>query len=755
VDELTRATQQLIRQQSFLGPLASDPSLRGVMEVLQLGAHGVRAGETTLDAFATPMAWFTQAFEDVLAGRPARLSWRRLLSGGQSEPRELRRFVLIEPKLDYSALEPAAAAIDLIRSTAADLGLTPDHGVHVRLTGPAPIESDEFATLKENAGLNATLTIAAIALILFLALRSGRVIIAVLMTTFAGLIAATGLGLLMVGQFNPISVAFAALFLGLGVDFGIQLAVRYRAERYRHEHLRDAIIAAGRGVGWSLTLAAVSLLAGFFSFLPTEFRGVSELGLTAGVGMIIAYVASLTLLPALLTVLHPPGEPEPVETEALAAVDHWIADNRRLVLVATAGVVLAGLPFLFQLRFDANPMNLRSPRVESVATFLDLARDPQSTPNTINILAPSLDAAKALAARIETLPEVSHTVTLATFIPVDQEEKLALIQDAAMLLDSVLHPPEVKPAPSDAENVEALRNTAADLREAAGASTGGAHDTAGRLADVLDRLAAADASQREAAQTAVTKDLVRLLDQLRISLSAAEPVTQETLPPDLIRARLAPDGRARIEVFPKGNSNDNDVIARFAAAVRAVAPNATGTPVIIVESGRTVVRAFIEAGLFSVGAIFVILVIALRRPLDVALTLGPLILATVMTLEAAYLLDLQLNFANIIALPLMLAVGVAFHIYYIIAWRNGVADMLASSLTRAIFFSALTTGVAFGSLCFSSHPGTASIGKLLALSLLFTLIAAFIIVPAFLGPPREKLPADAFGDKPRFKRPAR
>ena len=753
VDELTRTTEQLIRQQGFLGPLAADPSLRGVMQALQLGAQGVRAGETTLDELAAPMTAFTNVFEDVLAGRPARLSWRRLLSGGQSEPRELRRFILIKPKLDYNALEPAAAALDLIRNTAANLRLTPDRGVRVRLTGPAPVESDEFATIAENAALNAALTIAAIAFILFLALRSGRVIFAVLTTAFAGLIVTAGVGLLMVGQFNLISVAFAALFLGLGVDFGIQFAVRYRAERYDQEHLRDAIVAAGRGVGWSLTLAAVSLLAGFFSFLPTEFRGVSELGLIAGVGMIIAYVASLTLLPALLTVLHPPGEPESVETAPLAAVDRWIADNRRFVLIATAAVVLGGLPFLLKLPFDANPMNLRSQRVESVATFLDLARDPQSTPNTIDILAPSLDAAKALAARIDALPEASHTVTLATFVPQDQDEKLALIRDAAMLLDSVLHPPEVKPAPSDADNVEALRNTASALRSAAGANAGGANDTARRLADVLDRLAAADPGRHAAAQTAVTTDLVRLLDQLRTTLSA-EPVTRETLPPELVRDWLAPDGRARVEVFPKGDSNDNAVIARFASAVRSVAPNATGTPVIIVESGRTVVRAFIEAGLFSLGAIFIILLIALRRPLDVALTLGPLVLATIMTLEAAYLFGLPLNFANIIALPLMLAVGVAFHIYYIIAWRDGVADMLASSLTRAIFFSALTTGVAFGSLCFSSHPGTASMGKLLALSLFFTLVAAFIIVPAFLGPPREKHHADAFGAEPELEKSA-
>jgi hopanoid biosynthesis associated RND transporter like protein HpnN len=683
------------------------------------------------------MAAFSKTFETVLAGRPARLSWRQLLSGGHSQPRELRRFVLIEPRLDYNVLEPAAAAIHLIRNTAGDLGLTPDRGVRLRLTGAPPVESEEFATIKENAGLNAALTIAAIAVILFLALRSGRVIAAVLITAFAGLIAATGVGLLMVGQFNPISVAFAALFLGLGVDFGIQFAVRYRAERYQQEHLAEAIVSAGRGVGWSLTLAAMSLLAGFFSFLPTEFRGVSELGLIAGVGMIIAYVASLTLLPALLMVLHPSGEPEPVETELLAGVDRWIANNRRLVLIATAVVVLAGLPFLFQLPFDANPMNLRSQRVESVATYLDLARDPQSTPNTINVMAPSLDAASGLAAGLDALPEVSRTVTLATFIPQDQDDKLALIRDAAMLLDAVLHPPEVKPRPNDAENIEALRKAATDLREAASASGGGASDTARHLADILDRLAAASPGQRAAAEAAVATDLVRLLDQLRTALSVAEPVARETLPPELMRDWLAPDGRARIQVFPKGDSNDNGVITRFASAVRAAAPNATGTPIIIVESGGTVVRAFIQAGLLSLAAIFVILAIALRRPLDVALTLGPLVLATIMTLESASLLGMPINFANIIALPLMLAVGVAFHIYYIIAWRDGVADMLASSLTRAIFFSALTTGVAFGSLCFSSHPGTASIGKLLALSLFFTLVAAFIIVPAFLGPPRD------------------
>ncbi|HYI90694.1 MAG TPA: MMPL family transporter, partial [Beijerinckiaceae bacterium] len=676
----------------------------------------------------------------------ARLSWQMLLSDGKAEPRELRRFILIQPKLDYNALQPGGEAIDLVRRTAAELGLTRDNGVAVRLTGPVPLADEEFATVAENAGLNGALTIAAIALVLFFALRSGRVIVAVLVTLFSGLIITAGVGLAVVGEFNLISVAFMALFLGLGVDLGIQFAVRYRAERHASGDLKGAIVAAARGVGWALTLAAVSLLAGFFSFLPTEFRGVSELGLIAGLGMIIAYALTLTLLPALIRVLRPPGERETVDTASLAVVDRWIAGHRRAVIIATVALVVAGLPFLLKLPFDANPMNLRSRSVESVATFLDLAKTPETSPTTIDVLAPSLAEADSLAARLAGLPEVARAVTLSTFLPDDQEAKLALIHDAALLLDSVVNPTALPP-PTDADNIEALRAAAGALRSVAGTAAGASEDTARQLATTLDRLASGSPAVRTAAETAVTTDLKRLLAQLRNAFMA-EPVTRETLPADIVADWVSPTGEARVEAFPRGDATDNDVLAGFADAVRSVAPNATGGPVTIIESGRTIVRAFIMAGLLALAAIFLILWIALRRVLDVALTLGPLVLATIMTLEAAYLVGLPLNFANIIALPLMLAVGVAFHIYYILAWRAGVADMLASSLTRAIFFSALTTGVAFGSLFFSSHPGTASMGALLALSLVFTLLAAFIVVPAFLGPPREAAHAEALHAAP-------
>ena len=151
-------------------------------------------------------------------------------------------------------------------------------------------------------------------------------------------------------------------------------------------------------------------------------------------------------------------------------------------------------------------------------------------------------------------------------------------------------------------------------------------------------------------------------------------------------------------------------------------------------------RSFIEAGLFALVAIALLLWVALRRLSDVLMTLLPLLLAAGLTLDLCVVLDIPLNFTNIIAFPLLLGVGVAFKIYYIMAWREGQTNLLQSVLTRAVTFSACTTATAFGSLWFSSHPGTSSMGKLLAISLLTTMAAAALFQPVLMGKPRELKP---------------
>ena len=540
----------------------------------------------------------------------------------------------------------------------------------------------------------------------------------------------------MVGALNLISVAFAVLFIGLGVDFGIQFSVRYRAERYANRDLGKALSATARGVAGPLLLAAASIAAAFYSFLPTAYVGLSELGLIAGTGMIIAFLTTVTLLPALLSALKPAGEPAPVGWAALAPLDHFLDRRRNWVVGLTLTAVILGLPLLGSLRFDFNPLDLRSKQVESVSTLLDLMRDPDTSPNTIDILEPDLASASALAEKLSGLPEVAKVRTLESFVPKDQDEKLALIDDASFFFENTLTPDQVDAPPTPAETLEAINKTAADLSGAAAGIDTPAAVQARRLASALSALAKAPPAETEEVERVLVTPLMTTLRQVR-DLLTAERVTIDTLPPSLKSAWVSADGEVRIEVAPKRRRQRQRGPAPLRRSVRAVAPQASGAPIFVVEAAATIVKAFLAGRGLSVASIALILFVTLRRWVDVALTLVPLMVAIVVTLEICVAIGLQLNFANIIALPLLLGVGVAFKIYYVMAWRAGETNFLQSSLTRAVFFSACATATAFGSLWFSHHPGTSSMGKLMALSLATTLSAAVLFQPALLATQRK------------------
>jgi hopanoid biosynthesis associated RND transporter like protein HpnN len=738
-EEAEKVAKQLTQAEPLIAQLATDASLRGLVEVLQMGLTGVELEKITLDSMVRPLTVTAETVEAVQAGKTANFSWHELLN--PSEPDDpvnsKRKFIDIQPKLDFTALEPGSAATAAIRKAAEDLKLTTDYGARLRLTGPVRIADEEFATVQEGMVINGIATIVIVLVILWLALKSGKIILAVFLNLIVGLALTAALGFLVVGPLNLISIAFAVLFVGLGVDFGIQFSVRYRADRYDVDDLRLSLAHAARHAGAPLTLAAAAVAAGFLSFLPTDYRGVSELGQIAGLGMIVAYLTSITLLPALLTVLNPPGEPEPLGFAFLAPVDRFMERHRVAIIAGTALVSLGGLPLLYYLQFDFNPINLRNPHVESIATFLDLRKDPATGASSINVMVPSLEQAAPVAERLAKVPEVSRVTTLNFFVPQDQERKLAAIAVARDKLAPSFKPEAMSNPPTDEENVTAINEVVTALNEAAAKHANGpGAPAAKRLAADLDKLAKATPQMRQQVEAAFTRPLKTALDDLK-DLMQAHPVKLAELPPDIVEQWKTPDGRARVEALPKGDPNDNETLRGFARAVLAVQPDAIGGPISILESGHTIVRAFFEAGAWALISIAILLWIVLKRFGDVLLTLVPLILAGVVTLELCVVLNLPLNFANIIALPLLLGVGVAFKIYYIMAWRAGQTDLLQSSLTRAVYYSALTTATAFGSLWLSSHPGTSSMGKLLALSLLTTLAAAVLFQPVLMGKPRE------------------
>ncbi|WP_448190985.1 MMPL family transporter [Azospirillum sp. sgz301742] len=733
VEEVRALTEQIIGAQPLIGSLAADPSARGLFGALGLVFEGVERGQADMAMIAGPLDAIAGTLRAALDGRAEPLSWQTLLTGRPPRPEELRRFVLAQPVLDFGDLKSGSGPSEMVRAAARDLGLTPEAGVRVRLTGSVALNDEEFATVSEGAEVSLALSAALVLGILFLAVRSWRLIVPIMATLTAGLVATGAFAALTVGTLNPISVAFAVMFVGIAVDFGIQVCVRYRDRRHRVAALAPALRQTGREVARPLLLAAATTAAGFLAFVPTAYVGVSQLGLIAGAGMLIAVLLNLTLLPALLALLRPAPEPEPVGIAAAAVLDRALLRHRSAVLAVAALVAVAGLALLPRLGFDFNPLNLKDPATESMTAMRDLMANPLTSPFTAVVLTPSPQAAADVAERLGRLPEVAQVLNITSFVPEEQDAKLALLADAALLVGPTLTPAATAPPPAP----EAIRAAAADTARHLRALI--AVDKAGQaeLAGLLECLARADDTTVRQADAALTGGLPAQLRGLAAMLEA-QLVTLDTLPAELRRDWVAEDGTARVEAYPAGDAADNATLVRFADAVRAVAPEATGPAVWIQESARTVSRAFLQAAGFALVSITVLLAVALRRAWDVALVVAPLMLALLLTLAVCVLTGLPLNFANVIALPLLLGVGVAFNIYFVVNWRAGQAEPLASPTARAVAFSALATGAAFGALALSKHPGTASLGLLLTIALGCTLLTATLVLPALLGPPRER-----------------
>ena len=440
VEEVGKVTGQLESAAPLIEIMAGDPSIRGLTGALETGLAGVKRGQAKLENAERPFNLIAQTVEDVLNKGNATFSWRELVSDKPLTDSDKRAFIEFKPILDYQALEPGKTATDAIRQAATDLNFAGEYGARVRLTGPVPMANEEYATVQDGAIRNGIGTVVIVLIILWLALHSAKIIFAVFVNLFVGLSITTAVGLAMVGSLNLLSVAFAVLFIGLGVDFGIQFSVRYRSERFKNDNLTMALEEAARRAAVPLSLAAMATAAGFLCFLPTDYKGIAELGKIAGAGMLVAFLTSITTLPALLDLLNPPGESEPVGYAFLAPVDHFLEKHRVIIIVGTLLVAVAGLPLLYFMKFDFNPINLRNKNAELIATFLDLRKDPNTGANAINVMTNSEADAKKIEAKLEKVPEVLRVMSLDSFVPEDQPAKLKLIAQAAKVFGPALNP---------------------------------------------------------------------------------------------------------------------------------------------------------------------------------------------------------------------------------------------------------------------------------------------------------------------------
>ncbi len=724
--KLAKLLNSIVAAQPFLGQLAADPSSRGLFNGIGLIAQGVALGQANLKPYDEALRGVQSALQNAADGHPEPLSWQALIGGDLGGDAE---FVLAHPMLNQSSLTPGGVATAALKRIAAELPDVKAGRATVDYTGQIPLADEQFASLTQGLVAGSIISVLLISLWLFLALRSWRLILPILATLMLGLVYTISFAAIAISVMNLISVAFAILFIGLAVDFAIQFCVRLRDVRHGEPDLGLAITETATQAGGQIALAAAATACGFLAFAPTDFVGVAELGIIAGVGMLIAFICTITFLPALLRLLHPAAEAVTIGLPMAGLADASLRRHKRIVLIGAALLALAGIYSAVTLGFDANPLDTKDPQSESMVTLNRLLDNPATNPFYADALVADLPAARALSQKLNALPQVAGVISGATFVPDDQAPKLAMINQAQSIMAPTIQIQQsAKPVTADDIRLSMVAARDAILKVKSQLPE---NSPVLGIADALTKLIGENDAQVMAMNAAITKFLPGELDRLNQSLTP-QPITLQSLPQPVARNWFLKNGEVRVEALPTAAAQTTAGLKQFSTAVLSVAPNAGGPAISTIATAGTILDSFREAALLASIAIAVILFVVFRNFRDMMLVLSTLALSGLLTALFAKLAGLEINYANIIALPLLLGVGVSFNVYFVMNFRAGMRNFLSSATARAVLFSALTTGTAFGTLAASHDRGTASMGYLLLLSLLAVLIATFVFLPALL-----------------------
>ena len=733
-DELNNLSHDLTEAQPFVGHLAQNFSLKGLFSIIN---HAFKPKDTVLPMDINPLLTaINTSLEAQLLGESQPVSWQRLILGKNSSLEKNRRLILAKPRLDFNQIMPAQEAFLKARDISQEFEQSIDE-VSISITGEKALEHEELESVSQGAIFSGILSLTLVCLTLYFALRSFKLLFITFTSLITGLILTAGFATISVGHLNLISIAFAVLYIGLGVDFAIHLCLRYRELIAEKQTNLNAIHGSIQSVGKSLILCAITTSIGFFAFIPTDYAGVSELGIISGAGMFIGLIVSLTLLPALLQILPVKAiKQNKIKTprlDYLATLPFRFSSGIR---VAVIFLILAGSYFIGQLTFDSNPINLRDPNSESVTTFNRLLQSLDDSPFAVETLADDLTQAVQLAKKFESLDSVKQAITIRNFVPDNQADKLIIVEDLDLILGSQLG--VFSTTIENQENHQALLSFKENIETVLALKT--PHFDLvllQKLHDNLDRFLAQTATTYSESEKELSLDLLGLLpfsmDLLNSALAATE-FEIDDIPTSISEHWVSHNGLYRILIQPQYNLMDQKKLISFVADVQTIDDRVTGLAVADQSSGKAVVKAFIQAFIGAIVAITLLLWLMLGNLKETLLVIGPLLLAGLLTGAFNVILDNPFNFANIIALPLLMGMGVdsGIHIVHRLAHRDESSDnLLRTSTARGVFYSSVTTFCSFTSLAFSPHVGTASMGLLLAIGISLTLLTTLIVLPAF------------------------
>lgn len=751
IDELHDVSDRLAEIQPFLSRLTEDQTIRGLFGMLEDAMQASIDGE---NIELTPLITQINASLDALLDdQPYQLSWHSLMAGEALDKTVYREFIVLQPVLDYSSLFPAETALDTIRNIGNELGINADNNLQLRLSGSAALSHEELQSVMTGTEISVVLALCMVTVILIVGLGSLWMVLATVITLISGLLMTAAWAALTVGELNLISVAFAVLYIGLGVDFAIHFCLRFREHFLNINDRTLALYETSKSCGNSLFLCAVTTAIGFYAFMPTDYDGIAELGWISGSGMFISFIVTMTLLPALLgvmpikfvsnkaTVSGNNQDQRKYQNKTLNSILAFPVSHAGTVKLIVALLIIPLLWTLPKIKFDHNTLNLQNPENESVKTYRDLLADSESSPWTSEILVDNAEQAQATEARLLELPLVDSVTWLNSFIPEDQDDKLIIIEDMDLLLSGINLNTKL-PEPSTSERLAAISR----LINLIGSNPeiikqiSLSDELLKRLQHFVKSYSQLDETQQKHKlmldlEHRLLASLPGRLTSLEASLTASD-VDQNSLPTELSQRWIGKNGRYLLEIAPVEDLSNNEALERFVQQLQDSFPNVIGSPVVSVEAGNAVISAFKQAFISALIVISLLLLILMDKRRDALLIMIPLLIAALFTAALSLLFSIPLNFANIIALPLLLGIGVDSGIHILHRYRTALPDdgiILATSSARAVLVSALTTIVSIGNLAFSSHLGTASMGKLLTVGISMTLLCTLIILPSLLA----------------------
>jgi uncharacterized protein len=643
---------------------------------------------------------------------------------------------------------PAEAAIAKVRAEIGKLRALPEFkGVTAGLTGSPVLENEEMATSQKDITLATGISLALTVVLLLLAFRGVLNVIAAMVSLLVAISLSFGFATATVGHLNILSMVFAIMLIGIGIEYGIQVVLRYQEELKLGAGELPAIETGLNRNVWAIVMAAATVAAAFLTFIFTDFRGIAELGVIAAGGVAICVMVTFTVLPAMLVLLARRRKPHTVKAVPAyreTAFRRLMFGHPKVVIAATAICCVASLYPLSKIAFDYNLMNLQAKGLESVTYAYKLMRSKENAGYFAALTAQSREEAAAKTRALEKLPTVDHVVSLASFVPDQQKEKLAELAAIRQELSGV-NPGKYEEDLSLMELptvFENFRNSTVKLKAKLEAEKSPEAPKVAGFLKILDKFFAGLEKEKDRNavgmlqnfQGGMFRELPEKIGLLKESLNAS-PISDADIPAELRSRFVGKTGKLMLQVAPKGEIFDLKPLKTYLDEVRRVDPHATGEPVMVYESMTIMRDAYRMAFIYAFAAIVGILFITFRSVKFTLIGLIPLVVGILFMVAGMWLCGISFNSANIIVMPLVLGIAVDSGIYIINRFRReegSAASVIMSSTGVGVLLNTLTIMASFGALMVAHHQGVFSIGAVMSLGMFACQIAFMVTLPAVL-----------------------